>query len=397
MSKQFENDKLLQDLKKASKNKAAPKLDEQILVEATLARGDSRSMPSRLSRKPVTWLAGLGATAAIVGLSFSMTAAPNAKTEFGPFQVPESFKFNMSQSSNDGAKFSRVWIPEVVAKASPNLSTSQDGWGSLYEAVYPLKSEDYAKFLASYFGVQGEITKESGFSSTNPDTDAKYEFYVINDRAKKIEITVSTSEMGMTGFSVDFQGQAQDLATADTQDVISKMDTLLHDLAISKSDSRYRAIEFAEVRLTPKNKFSIVEVNRIVDGREMDFGFSAIFNDDGQLRQLYGSLTQFDYKGTVARTSEADAVNRLGDYWDNPYRVQSVEDSLLTSSTLHCENEPKMGMKCETTVDKAERGFAPSRDRDGKLWLVPSYSMYHKGHFIGAVNAMRSDYLNVPG
>lgn len=395
MSKQFENDKLLLDLKKASKNKAAPKLDEQILVEATLARGDSRSMPSLLSRKPVTWLAGLGATAAIVGLSFSITTAPNAITEFGPFKLSTSFKFNMAHSSDDGAKFSRVWIPEVVAKASPNLSTSQDGWGPLYEAVYPFQSEDYAKFLASYFGVQGEITKETGLSSANSDTDAKYEFYKIFDREKKIEITVSTSEMGMTGFSVDFQGQSKDPVTSETQDVISQMDTLLHDLAISKSDTRYRAIEFSEVRVTPRNKFKIAEANRIVDGREMDFGFSAIFNDDGQIRQLFGSLTQFDYKGTVATTSEADAVTRLGAYWDNPFRVQSVENSLLTSSTVHCENEPKLGMKCETTVDKAERGFAASLDRDGKLWLVPSYSMYHNGHFIGAVNAMSQDYLNV--
>jgi hypothetical protein len=38
------------------------------------------------------------------------------------------------------------------------------------------------------------------------------------------------------------------------------------------------------------------------------------------------------------------------------------------------------------------RGYGVTTAADGDTLLVPSYSMYHDGHFIGAVSAMPGDH-----
>ena len=149
MKNQFENDPLLNDLKSASMDKQAPILDEEILVSATHKADTSRASIRKLTGKPVTWLTGLGSIAAVIGLAFSVPTTQNANPEFRPFQLAKSPIFNLAEPPAEDSQFSRVWVPEVVAKLGTDLSTSNDGWGPVYEAVSPSSSEEYAKFLAT--------------------------------------------------------------------------------------------------------------------------------------------------------------------------------------------------------------------------------------------------------
>ena len=398
MKNQFENDALLNELKLASIDKPAPILDEQILVSATQKTGTSRASIRNLKRKPITWLTGLGSITVLIGITFLIPTTQNANPQFRPFQLAKSPIFKLGEPPTEDSQFSRVWVPEIVAKSGPNLSTSNDGWGAVYEAASPTSSEEYAKFLATYFEVQGELTEEKGYSAS--DSHSEVTFYQIYDPTKKIRVTVSPGKNGGIGFNVSFPGTTKGRNTPTLEEAKNKMQKLLQDLVVSQSGQsgpRFRPIELSDVRVKERFNFVSAEANLIVDGEEMDLGFLATFNDGGQLGDLYGTLVQFEYKGIVDIVSEVDAVSRLGAYWDNPYRVKSIENSGIMSSTQHCENNPTMAMKCETTVDKAVRGISVSADRDGKIWLVPSYSMYHDGHFIGAVNAMSLEYLNISG
>ena len=398
MKNQFENDPLLKDLKSASMDKQAPILYEEILVSATHKADTSRASIRKLTGKPVTWLTGLGSIAAVIGLAFSVPTTQNANPEFRPFQLAKSPIFNLAEPPAEDSQFSRVWVPEVVAKLGTDLSTSHDGWGPIYEAVSPSSSEEYAKFLATYFEVQGELTEEKGYSAS--DSHSEVTFYQIYDSSKKVRVTVSPGKNGGIGFSVSFPATTKGRNTPTPQEAKNRMQTLLQDLVVSQSRQigpGFRPIEVTDVRVKEKSNFVSAEANLVVAGKEIDLGFLATFTDGGQLRDLYGTLVQFEYKGIVDIVSEVDAVSRLGAYWDNPYRVKSIENSAIMASTQHCENNPTLAMKCETTVDKAVRGISATADRDGKVWLVPSYSMYHNGHFIGAVNAMSLEYLNISG
>lgn len=402
MSKHFEHDDLLKELKMASKKKPAPKLAEQVLINATVDSGDRKSVFVQISKKPVSWLSGLVAIAAIVGITLSLSTSTNAsKNGTGSASgvlSANSFKLNLTHSKNPSSSADRIWVPDVIATAGPNISNEASGSGPLYEGVSPTSPEKYAKFLANYFGVDGELTTEKAFLVE--DEAKTVEFYQIYDQVKKIKVTVSKKDEGGIGFSVSFPFESDSKPAISLSDAKDKMTKLLQDLVLSKSDPSYPAIQLSDVEVTQGFHYIRANANQLVQGSEINSvfsinsGFSANFFENGQLDTLSGSLAQFIYKGAIPTVSEADAITRLGSYWHNPYRVQSAED---LHAVDYCDNSLTLGgqWKCETIVDKVVQGTSVFYDRDRKVWVGPTYTMYHKGHRIGEVLAINSDYLIV--
>lgn len=382
----------------AIKKKPAPKLDDQILINATVTSSETKTKHVSFARKPATWVSGVLAVAAIVGITFSMSLSPNAGKEeiiFPPFQVsPNDFQFNLSTPKGGSATADRIWVPEVVAKAGPDLSVSTSGWGPLYEGVSPTSPKEYIKFLAEYFGVEGELTKEGGFSVE--DSQRTLEFYQIYDHVKKIRLTTSTKDKGGIGFNISFSFESGAESEGSLSDAKQKMTKLLQDLVLAKSDSRYPDIKVGDVQVTQRFHYVQADAKQLLDDSHIDSGFTATFFENGQLETLSGTLVQFVYKGAIPTVSEKDAITRLGAYWDNPYRVQSNEDVAL-AKTDYCENNPTMAMKCETTIDKVVRGTSVFYDKDRKIWIGPTYTMFHNGHRVGTVLAIEQQYLVLEG
>ena len=429
MSKDFEQDELLVALKNSAKAQRAPLLDDRIITSATVS--DSVKGPRRwfTPRTAFSVIGGAAAFAVIAGVTFSMNAHgldpisalsntnPSADSgtnsnEPNPKVTPlngtlQQRHFKLASPGQDsvgnadsGVNGLRIWVPDVVATAGPNLSEKADWTPIMYDSFQVIPNETLLQRLAEYFGVEGEVTRmdksdvwiEDGPSQQSDILeirDKKTGFVYLVDRpTPSFYLEMNSPNQGSSG---EFNTKAE--AKAKLQQIIMAIrgEILSEDWEV----------EYSDVTVTKDVDTFHACANQIIGGHEVPIQLCASFVN-GSLSTVSGTLAVFGENYTVQTESEKDAVSRLGSYFDNPYRVTVLGDPgstlyggpKLDSYLDYCENNPSPGTDCITTVDKVVRGYGVAYDKNGVLWVVPSYSMYHNGFFIGSVNALSSEYLN---
>lgn len=383
MSKEFENDELLMALKKSDKTKPAPILDDQILINPS-ARATRRNA---ISLKPakilVSALGGVAALAIVTGGVVAINAKPG-----------------LTGNSKDGpGSAMKVWVPDVVATAGQELAVTSDWKVPRYRSVNVISAETYIRLLADYFDLHGEVTKleSSGFSSE--DFTNVFDVYQLEDKEK--DATLSVFDSSVISFSLSFEPQSKSDVATTKEEAELKFNQILKDLKSRFQPTDVVAIEFADVQVGYLENRMVAAANQVVEGHEVTMGASATFGDGGELLKVSGSFGIFSRQSDVETLPEAQAVSRLGAYWDNPFRVRATDDPgnnwlnvSHLSRDIYCENskEIEFGSKCITTVDQVVRGYGVTTAADGATLLVPSYSMYHDGHFIGAVSAVPGEH-----
>jgi len=381
MSKQFENDALLMALKKSDKTKAAPILDDQILINASATATRRKAISRKPAKILLSALGGVAAFAIVTGGVVAINAKPG-----------------MNGNSNDGPGSAlKVWIPDVVATAGQDLAVTSDWNAPSYRSIKVMPAETYVSLLADYFDLHGEVTKDEAFSSE--DFSNVFDVFRLEDKDKNA--TLSVFDSSVMSFSLSFEPQSKsDLATTKDEAEL-KFRQILKDLKSRFQPTDVLAIEFSDVQVGYLDNRMVATANQVVEGHEVEIGTSATFGNGGELLAVSGSFGIFSRQDDVATLPEALAVSRLGAYWDNPFRVRAIDDpgnNWLDESPLprdiYCENSQNIefGSKCITTVDQVVRGYGVSTAADGGTLLVPSYSMYHNGHFIAAVSAMPGDH-----
>jgi len=382
MSKQFENDELLMALKKSDKTKAAPILDDLILINASATATRRKAISRKPAKILVSALGGVAAFAIVTGGVVAINAKPG-----------------MSGNSNDGPvrPLSRLWIPDVVATAGQDLAVTSDWNAPSYRSVNVIPAEDYIRLLSDYFDLHGEVTKSEAFSSE--DSSNVFDVFWLEDKDKNA--TLSVFDSSVMSFSLSFEPQSKSDLDTTKDEAVLKFNQILNDFKSRFQPTDVLAIEFSDVQVGYLDNRMVATANQVVEGHEVEIGTSATFGDGGELLAVSGSIGIFSRQDDVATLPEAQAVSRLGAYWDNPFRVRAIDDpgnNWLDESPLprdiYCENSQNIefGSKCITTVDQVVRGYGVSTAADGGTLLVPSYSMYHDGHFIGAVSAMPGDH-----
>jgi len=429
MSKDFEQDELLVALKKSAKEQEAPMLDDRIITSATVS--DSVKGPRRwfTPRTAFSVIGGAAAFAVIAGVTFSMNSHgsdpisalsntnPSADSgtnsnELNPGMTPQNgtlqqrhFKLpNPGQGSggnaDSGVNQLRIWVPDVVATAGPNLSEKSHWTPIMYDSFQAIPNETLLQRLADYFGVEGEATRMDK-SNVWVEDGPSQQFDILEIRDKKtgyvfvvdrptpsFYLEMNSPNQGSSG---EFNTKAE--AKARLQQIIKAIQG-----EIFREDWE---VKYSDVTVSQDTDSLHACANQIVGGHEVPIQLCASFVN-GSLSTVSGTLAVFGENYTVQTESEKDAVSRLGSYFDNPYRVTVLGDPgstlyggpKLDSYLEYCENNPSVGTDCITTVDKAVRGYGVTYDKNGVLWVVPSYSMYHNGFFIGSVNALSSEYLN---
>ena len=381
MSKQFENDELLMALKKSDKTKAAPILDDQILINASATATRRKA----ISRKPVkilvSALGGVAAFAIVTGGVVAINAKPG-----------------MNGNRNDGpGSASKVWIPDVVATAGQDLAVTSDWNAPSYRSIKVIPAETFVRLLVDYFDLHGEVTKSEAFSSE--DFSNVFDVFRLEDKDKNATLAVFDSSV--ISFSLSFEPQSKSVVGTTKEEAELKFNQILKDLKARFQPTDVLAIEFSDVQVGYVENRMVASANQVVEGHEVEIGASATFGDGGELLEVSGSFGIFSRQSDVATLPEAQAVSRLGAYWDNPFRVRAIDDpnnNWLNENPLprdiYCENSQNIefGSKCITTVDQVVRGYGVTTAADGGTLLVPSYSMYHDGYFIGAVSAMPGDH-----
>ena len=366
MTKQIEKDELLMALKKSTKLKAAPKLDDQILINASVSTSKS-GKPRKIA---FSALGGVAALVIVAGVTFTLT--PKATNNGGSSDM----------------SYLRVWIPDVSATAGQNLSNTSDWNAATYRSVGATTTSTYVNLLADYFDLHGEITQ---LHTWMEDATNQSDLFELEDKEKKA--TLSVFDSPVIRFSLELNPENKSGEITSKEEAVVKLSEILKDLKSRFQPTDVLAIEFSDVEVTYRENLVFANVNQIVDGHEVPLGVSATFGKGGELTHLSASIGVFAKQGTVETLPEAQAVSRLGAFYDNPFRV-GVLGETLTDWNLYCENSPKynLGNDCITTVDEVVKGYGVTTSADGATLLVPSYSMYHDGKFIGAVSAVPGEH-----
>ena len=425
MSKDFEQDELLVALKKSAKEQEAPMIDDRIILSATMS--DSVKGPRRwfTNRSLLNVIGGAAAFAVIAGVTFSMNAHSSNPNILSSNTAPSKdsgvigneinsklpstngifspLLFKLGSPSNDSAPNAlRIWVPDVVATAGPNLSAESDWKPLIYDAFQTYGPETLIQKLADYFGVSGAVTKVDTSHVWVEDRPSK-QSDILEIRDKKTGFVLQVDDNATGSFSLENYTSSQDASGPINTKVEAqgKLQEIINAINHEVYPEDF-GITYGEISVVEETGTLVACANQVVDGHEVPIQLCATFVN-GELNRVSGTTSQF---GTspwpVSTESEKNAVSRLGSYFDNPYRVTALGDpgstlfggSKLDSYLDYCENNPSPGIDCVTTVDKVVRGYGVTYDKNGVLWVVPSYSMYHNGFFIGSVNALSSEYLN---
>ncbi len=457
MNENFEQDKLIQELRKAAKPVRAPKLSEDALLAASNAPAKT-SWHERIAmaRRSTSFsLAGAAAVVAISALTLGSLNAGNANIHItlGSSGAQGLAGIAGSKVSSDMISPNQSYMPDFPSYnfiADPALSQSE-GSGNVYRVDQAMSPSAIMKKVSEYFGLNGKVDSTSGSEdgSLQLADGSQYlnvnplgQFTYWNDdtqgwgpciREGKANVTVdeNLNPNGTTDASAapttycEEHGPYTQTKLPSDSEAKSQAVKLFADLGFMVSPSeisldRYNDPSFATLSATAALK---------ADGLPTSLEWKVTWSNTGQIENMSGYQVKLVKVGSVSTISPTAAVDRLADYrwtaWSasnysfaglpwNIYKTLGMPAGLSDTSNVATPSvvaqpsdaptdqpTPLEPTKVDFTVKSSKAVLGTITDSSGQTWILPSYALYgdannETGILAGIVLAVQDGMIDLP-
>jgi hypothetical protein len=438
MNENFEQDKLIQELRKAAKPVRAPKLSEDALLAASNAPAKTswRERVAMARRSTRFSLAGAAAVVAISALTLGSLNAGHANIHItlGSSGAQGLSGAADSKVSSDMISPNQSYMPNFPSYnfiADRALSQSE-GSGNVYRVDQAMSPSAIMKKLSSYFNVNGKVETNSWNQSGNNEVSSLSlvdgnlslyvneplgQFYYSNADAQgwgpciregKANVTVdenlnpngsTDSSAAPTTYCEEHGAYTQTRLPSDSAAKAQAL-KIFSDLGLNVDASeisldRYDDPSFATLTATAALK---------LDGLPTSFEWTIVWANTGEISSVSGYEVKIVNIGTVSTVSPTAAVDRLADYrwtaWSasnysfaglpwNIYKTLGMPAGLSDTSNVATPSvvaqpsdaptdqpTPQEPTKVDFTVKSSKAVLGTITDSSGQTWILPSYALY---------------------
>ena len=415
MNEKFEQDELLSQLKKSAKAIRAPKLNDQMLENATRTSNKPGLMSHRFARGRFTRIGFVGFAASIGVSAWALTAVlvPASTNNFhlslGTQAGDTSGK--VSGSAVSSGMFDAMypgppgfWL-NVDVKASTVLS-DQPASGMVYRVDNRGSVDSVAETLANFFNLDVQKIK-SGYNSDGTGMSTPNSAYLSDDL-----ISLNVYQRGVLNFNyyngnawahgpclreetakvpVDEQGSSTETSDPENTNrtycaVYAEIDPKFPN----DNDASKQVIELAHaigydidvaaVKLYRTEEMLYAQIPMMVGDQRSSFQWSVQWANSGEIISVYGYSIDFKPVAQLNTISPLQAVERVRDYrWG---AVMSEHYRVFPSGhwnekyVARDDGEAAVSSKKAFLVESSRLVPGSIVDSSGQVWIVPSFALY---------------------
>ena len=412
-------------------------IDESVL-ESSISAG---TMKAKAARQRNTFFAAAGsgvlALSLITSLGLGQTS-PTGLITLGQqaSQTGSPMSTSREGSSQDMASDKMMWINPYIYNyvAGENLSDATSK-AHVYKVELAGDANSLLKKLASVFGVEGEITKQS--IDMGPDAKG-YDFFTVGEQDGKAKtLNLSWTGSGSWWFSDPAaypQSQCTDWAESEDGQKYCSIyaeQKSTPELVPTKAEAMTEAIRIfkslgfnvqpTQVRVQSDEWGAWASASVQLNGEDTPIEWSASWSSNGKLSSVSGHSMKFVDKGEFKTISAKDAVSRLSDwryngslagsqydkYFVQPLSAYGTPTTKGGATDLAVEPEVSIDQPVEpiaepspttvtVVVEKATEVHVMIWDSNGTNWLVPGYIMSSSQGAISSVYSLEDGVVALP-
>ena len=415
MNEKFEQDELLSQLKKSAKAIRAPKLNDQMLENATRTSNKPGLMAHRVTRGRFTRIGFVGFAASIGVSAWALTAV----------LVPASTNnFHLSLGAQAGDSSSKVsgsavssgmldvmypgppgfWL-NVDVKASTVLS-DEPASGMVYRVDNRGSVDSVAETLANFFNLDVQKIK-SGYNADGTGMSTPNSAYLSDG-----PISLNVYQRGVLNFNyyngnawahgpclreetakvpVDEQGSSTETSDPENTNrtycaVYAEIDLKFpNDNAASKqvielAHALGYEIDVTAVKLHRTEEMLYAQIPMMVGDQRSSFQWSVQWANSGEIISVYGYSIDFKPVAQLNTISPLQAVERIGDYrlgavMSEHYRV-FPSGHWNEKYVARGDGQAQVSTKKAFLVESSRLVPGSIVDASGQVWIVPSFALY---------------------
>ena len=381
-------------------------IDESVLESSI----ESGNLKAKAARQRNTFFAAAGSGVLALSLITSLGLVQTSQTGLITLgQQASNAGGYVSQAQADSSMTSEkmMWINPYIYNyvAGQNLSDATSK-AHVYKVELTGDANSLLKKLASVFGVDGEITRQS--IDMGPDAQG-YDFFSVgaqDGKAKTLNLSwIGTGNWWFSDPGAYPQPECNDHITVDLTQQVAGQAACAYvepkptpELVPTKAEAMTEAIRIfkslgfdakpSQVRVQSDQWGAWASASVQLNGEDTPIEWTANWSSNGKLSSVSGHSMKFVDKGEFKTISAKDAVSRLGDWRYNGSLASSQYDKYFvqplsaygTLTTKNVETDVAVEPIAEPSpttvtvvVDKAIEVHVMIWDSNGTNWLVPGY------------------------
>jgi hypothetical protein len=433
MNENFENDELLDQLKKSAKAIRAPKLDESILENASASTTKTtwREKLALANKRSQFSLVGAAAAVAVLAISVSTLQAPSAniRITLGSSAAGELGMTDQAQTGSSKVGASALWFGNMDYVAGSELST-ETGNGDIYRVEPSSTPAEMASLLKELFDVKGKVTfgdnaggrvseygdgfsssaggpvtadanLNSGGKSIYVSTQGATYFSYYNANAYKLGDCIKWDNAKVAVDEVGNPTEESDPANESTRYCVEnefvKPDFLPESAAKAEAASTFKALGLdvtaSDINIETMTDVMYATAPVKLNGKPTGIVWDISWGNTGEVYTVSGSAVSFTKVGSVATISDAAAVERLSDYrW-----AVSADSTFWSESAVYPYVEAdQLDEPTTVAINEAVATMGMITDASGNMWVVPSVALYSKFGLARVVTNVADGVIEMP-
>lgn len=415
---------------------------DESLLDSSIASG---TLKAKATRQRNTFFAAAGSGVLALSLITSLGLGQTSQTGLITLgqqtgQAGSPMSTSREGSSQDMASDKMMWINPYtyIYVAGENLSDDTSK-AHVYKVELAGDANSLLKKLASVFGVDGDITKQS----IDMVPEAKgYDFFTVGEQDGKAKtLNLSWTGSGSWWFSDPAaypQPECNDHITVDVTQEVAGQRACAYvepkptpELVPTKAEAMTEAMRIfkslgftvqpAQVRVQSDEWGAWASASVQLNGEDTPIEWSVSWSSNGKLSSVSGHSMKFVDKGEFKTISAKDAVSRLSDWRYNGSLASSQYDKYFVqplsaygtpttkggTTDLAVEPEVSIDQPVEpiaepspttvtVVVDKATEVHVMIWDSNGTNWLVPGYIMSSSQGAVSSVYSLEDGVVALP-
>jgi hypothetical protein len=402
MKNEFDNDPLLQELKRATQVKSAPKIGEDVLIRASETKSPSPIRKLQTPRMLVSLAGGVAVLALVATL-----AQPSVQTR-GLISAPPTFTPLSFTTADYAAMHSGAY--EVKTTFEAEFLTTEKSQGTIYVLWTYQDLADFKTRMANYFRVdEGDVDSLESTNFQSDRSDAKLLAIGGKDKAPGREhialfeyedFTVPTLNPCKVD-EITVWNACLEIGSEGPAQIESRAQQFLKDIApeLSFTDPK---VDGSLTNLDGKIPFDEFEVvaHLKLGAQSTPLTWRMLWNSRGQLLSLtnasFNHFSPYQQEDGTPIKFDLLSAKVAFDRWNSKNGAARFEFGVQYQPNEYGQPRknifdvcPNLADVCEVKINRSEKVLGVLRDTSGQTWLVPAYAFYADDVFIGAANALQ--------